>query len=54
MGGSLGVWKRVLWVCFCKRRVAGVLSGNFACAGVGSELGSGHGCFLGNFGMDPS
>ena len=45
-GGSL--------VLILKRCVAGLLCWNFAWALIGCELESKHGCFLGNFGMDPS
>ena len=39
MGSRLGVWKGVLWVCFCIRRVAGVLWWNFYWAGLGVSSG---------------
>ena len=45
-GVSLGV--------IFKWRVVGVFWWGFASVIIGCELGSKHGCFLGNFGMDPS
>ena len=52
MGDRLGVWKGVFCVFFCKRCSWGIVM-EFSGAGNGCELGSGHGGFLGKFGMDP-
>ena len=53
MGGRLGLCKGFLWLWFSKQRVAGLLWCNFPWVVIGCDLGSRHGGFLGEFGMDP-
>ena len=51
--GRLGVLKGVLWVCFCKRCVAGVFLWNFLGWVNGRETGLSDGFLLGYFEWTP-